>query len=366
MQSDLLQSRTVRMPELADGYWFNAPTPLKKGTLRGRVVLIDFWDYTCVNCIRTLPYLAEWHKRYADLGLVIIGIHTPEFKFAQTKVHIEQAIQSFDMTYPILLDNQYENWSRFTVKAWPTKILIDVDGYIRYQSQGEGRYQQTEQAIQQLLRPQNPTETFPSIMPPLRDEDESGAVCFRPTPELYAGYQGGGLFGGGLGNRSGYMPDQTVFYKLPARVAQEGGHFYLDGAWKAWPEAVAYSGQQGGRVQVPYEAATINAVLAPSADSVELTLGLRPSEQAPLVFVKQNGIWLDSIIAGKDVLFDENGRSYLQISHPKMYQLVRNSSFDLNHLELTFQATGLALFAFSFSACISGQSPSGKDSYTVR
>lgn len=366
MSFDALQPQIVRMPELADGHWLNTPVPLKKDRLRNQVVLIDFWDYTCINCIRTLPYLVAWHKRYHSLGLTIIGIHTPEFKFAQTKTHIEQAIAQFDIEYPILLDNQYENWSRFTVKAWPTKVLVDGMGYIRYQNQGEGYYQKTESAIQQLLKLQNPDITLPELLPPLREEDSEGAVCFRPTPELYAGYQGGGLFAGGLGNESGYVPDQTIFYEMPPVEAQENGRFYLSGAWRAWPEAIAFGGQHGGKIRVPYSAATINAVMAPSADPVELALGLRPTDEAPIVEVRQDGRWLNPLIAGKDVLFDENGRSYIKITNPQMFQLVNNHIFKAHLLELTFQANGLALFAFSFSSCISGNAPTNSETFTVK
>ena len=137
MSESLLQPRTVRMPHLAAGEWINS-APLTREELRGRVVLIDFWDYTCINCLRTLPYLARWHERYADKGLTVIGIHAPEFKFARSRAQIEAAVAAHNIRYPVLLDNGYENWSRFANKAWPTKYLIDADGYIRYQRQGEG------------------------------------------------------------------------------------------------------------------------------------------------------------------------------------------------------------------------------------
>lgn len=361
MQSNPLQPPLVRMPRLADGHWFNTAVPLQNETVRGHVVLVDFWDYTCINCIRTLPYLTKWHERYRDMGFTLIGIHTPEFKFAQTKLHVERAISSFGLNYPILLDNGQENWSRFAVKAWPTKFLIDSRGYIRLQTQGEGRYGLMEQAIQQLLRQQHPDVALPDLLPALRDEDKPGSVCIRPTPEIYAGYQGGGLFGGGLGNLSGYMPEQTIFYKMPKADEMENGRFYLSGAWRAHPESVAFAGQQGGKMHIPYSAATINAVIAPSADAVTLALDLKPTEQPPIIWVKQDGQWLDEHNAGKDVQFDEDGRSYITVTQPAMVELVNNHTFAPHLLQLTFQAHGLALFAFSFSSCLS---PIGTDDET--
>ena len=145
-----LDPRLVHMPPLVEGEWLNG-RPLTPVQLRGQVILIDFWDYTCINCLRTLPYLKQWHQRYARHGLVIIGIHTPEFRFAQFRTHLEAAIAEYEIPYPILLDNQQQNWSQFATKAWPTKFLVDPDGYIRFKRQGEGYYQETEQAIQALL-----------------------------------------------------------------------------------------------------------------------------------------------------------------------------------------------------------------------
>ena len=213
MAGDYLDPRIVRLPPLAEGEWLNG-RPLTSSQLRGQVVLIDFWDYTCINCLRTLPYLKMWHQRYAELGLTIIGIHTPEFGFAQFRPHLAAAVAEYDIPYPILLDNQEKNWSQFAVRAWPTKFLVDTDGYIRLKRQGEGHYQETERAIQTLLRLRQPGVSLPDLLPPLRAEDASGAVCYRPTPELYAGFQGGGLFGGALGNPEGCMPNRSVIFRL--------------------------------------------------------------------------------------------------------------------------------------------------------
>lgn len=363
MQSAPLQPKIVRMPTLADGEWLNTAVSHTHASLKGQVVLIDFWDYTCINCLRTLPYLVEWHRRYAKHGLQIIGIHAPEFKFAQTKTHIQAAIDRFGLPYPVLLDNDYANWSRFANKAWPTKYLVDAEGYIRYQRQGEGYYQETERVIQRLLRQHNPAVDLPELLPPLRPEDAAGAVCYRPTPEIYAGYQGGGLFGGGLGNLSGYVPDRPIFYDLPEE--RENGRFYLSGVWRAWPEAVAYAGQDGGKLVVSYTAVSINAVLTPSADPVELALNLRPTTATPFVTVEQDGRFLDPLIAGQDVQIGENGRSVLHIDQPRMVELVKNPTYGSHELTLTFHATGLAVYAFSFTSCVTTTPNASTDTYRV-
>ena len=116
-----------------------------------KVVLIDFWTYTCINCIRTLPYLKQWHDKYADRGLVIVGIHTPEFEFEKSLDNVKEAVERFEIKYPVVQDNNYWTWNAFTNRYWPAKYLIDKDGYIRYSHFGEGRYDETEQAIRLLL-----------------------------------------------------------------------------------------------------------------------------------------------------------------------------------------------------------------------
>ena len=366
MSGSLLEPRIVRMPEFGSGPWLNThQTTLAKNQLRDHIVLIDFWDYACVNCLRTLPYLTRWHERYRDEGLIIIGVHAPEFKFGQIQTQIESALREHQITYPILLDNQYETWSRFANKAWPTKYLVDGQGYIRYRRQGEGYYRETEQAIQLLLKQQSPDLTLPDLLPPLRQEDAPGAVCYRPTPELYAGYQGGGLFGGALGNPDGYQPQSPVFYDLPPLETRQEGAFYLAGVWQAWPEALAYAGQSGGQVVLPYRAATVNAVLSPSADVVEVALELRPSPAEPLVFVQQDGRSLDPLIAGADVEFAANGQSYVRVNRPRLYQIVRNPNYAAHELTLTFAAPRLALYAFTFTTCIS-PAPTDDEANVIR
>lgn len=349
---NLLEPRLIRMPELAEGRWLNSTQPLDKLQLRGQIVLIDFWDYTCVNCLRTLPYLKEWHKRYASLGLMIIGIHAPEFGFARLTREVESAIDEFDIPYPVLLDNNFENWERFANKAWPSKYLVDRDGYIRFRRQGEGYYRETEAAIQRLIAWGVPGFPLPALMEPLRREDSPGSICYRATPELFAGYQMGGLMGHALGNEDGYAPQSPVFYDAPQPAQWREGRFYLDGLWRARPEAVAYAGHSEGRVSLPYSAVTVNAVLSPSADPVETQLGIQPSGMEPVVEIRQDGQYLTRAIAGRDVAIQPDGRSVVVVTRARMFELVRNPTYEPRELELVFTANGLALYSFSFTSCI--------------
>src|SRR3990172_6778468 len=161
-------------PELiSGGSWFNS-TPLNLVQLRGKVVLVDFWTYTCINCIRTLPYLKSWHEKYSEKELVIIGVHTPEFEFEKNPINVQKAISDFGLKYPVMQDNNYATWAAYSNRYWPAKYLIDRTGHIRYTHFGEGEYDTTEKAIQQLLSLDMPVS------------NPTYQITAR-TPELYLG-----------------------------------------------------------------------------------------------------------------------------------------------------------------------------------
>lgn len=366
MSPQELEPRIIRMPELA-GQWLNVDRPPQPGEWRGQPVLVDFWDYTCVNCLRTLPYLRLWHERYAPYGLRIVGVHAPEFSFARLRDQVAGAITDLSIPYPVILDNDYRLWDAFAVRAWPTKFLADRDGYLRFSARGEGRYEAMESAIQQLLRPMHPEAAFPGLLPPLRAEDRPGAVCYRPTPEIYAGYRQGGLFTGTLGNPEGYTTEGPVFYRLPEPERWAEGRFYLEGVWRAWPEAVSFAGTTTGKVVLPYSALNAYAVLSPSADPVETILGLANLDAEPVIEVRQDGRPLSGDVAGADVARQPDGRSVVYVTRPRMYELVRNRTFEPHELELTFQARNLALYTFTFTACVAeGAAPDAVETFEVQ
>jgi len=171
----------VRAPEIGR-VWLNSP-PLSFRQLRGRVVLVDFWDYTCLNCIRTLPYVQAWHERYREKKLTVIGVHTPEFTFAQYESNVERGIREFGITYPVVVDSNREIWKAFANRYWPTKYLLDKDGYLRYGHVGEGGYGECEQVIQELIHEVDPCIALSEIMEPLRKKiiREQCVPAFRRT-----------------------------------------------------------------------------------------------------------------------------------------------------------------------------------------
>ena len=332
------EPRQVHAPEFGQ-QWLNSP-PLSIRALRGRVVLIDFWDYTCVNCIHTLPYVREWNRRYRDRGLTVIGVHAPEFFFARTAENVIQAAKEFQIEYPILLDNEYEVWKAFANRYWPAKYLVDKDGYMRYFHPGEGNYAETECMIQQLLREIDPAVSLPPVMEPVRalDKPEALTVCERPTPELYLGYKRGRIT-----NPEGFTEDRIANYQLGAQPAEDAVE--LAGPWFADAQFAAVaahpaSGEPSG-LRLAYSAAEINLVMAPGTNPF-------PSR----IQITDNGAALDHQSRGADVREESDGSTWIEIDRPRMYSLVKRDRYVSRTLKLSSRSTGLQLFAFTFVSCV--------------
>lgn len=331
-----LDSRTVHAPDFGQT-WINSG-PLSLKTLRGQVVLVDFWDYTCVNCIRTLPYLREWHKRYSAKGLTIVGIHAPEFYFASVPELVQIAAREFGLEYPILLDNDYQAWQAFANRYWPAKYLVGTEGYIRYFHPGEGNYGETETAIQMLLRERDPRVQLPPVMEPLRPLDAPGAIqaCQRPTPELYLGSKRGRI-----SNPGGMQEDGEAHeYRFAGPQPPTEDEAEFDGAWIVREDSSQAAGDVS-RLRFRYSAAEVNVVLASSAECPVARLDL-----------EEDGRPLAADARGEDVRVDAQGKTYVEVSRPRMYSLVRRDRYVSRVLTLSTRSRGLEVFAFTFVSCV--------------
>jgi thiol-disulfide isomerase/thioredoxin len=319
-------AETIYAPELEGGTSVQGG-PVSIRALRDKaVVLVDFWDFTCVNCIRTLPYVAEWHRRYASQGLVVVGVHAPEFSFAREGSFVADAAVRFGLEYPIVLDNDYAIWRAYSNSFWPAKYLIDGKRRIRYYHFGEGSYEQTEVAIQQALRDLNSAVELPPPMSVLRDTDKPGAVCYRVTPELYLGHARGQF-----GNPAGIAKDAPHDYVDSGRHME--GLAYLDGLWRVEQE-FARSEAAGATLAIRYTSKEVNLVMAPPPGvtvRAEVTLG------------EDEG-------AGEDVV-ELDGRAFVSIDRPRMYNLVANDSVVSGSLAWRAEQPGLSVYAFTFISC---------------
>jgi thiol-disulfide isomerase/thioredoxin len=318
--------------------------------LRGRAVLIDFWDYTCVNCIRTLPYVQAWHERYQHLGLTVIGVHTPEFTFAQYESNVERGVLEFALTYPIVMDSNYELWKAFANRCWPSKYLLDREGYLRFGHFGEGAYAECEAAIQELLREIDPGVSLPSILQPLGTdlgaEAGAGAACYSASPELYLGHKRGRI-----GNPGGFQEDRIAEYSFPAEVRAgklDDLCFYADGTWASTVEYLEAVGERENHIRLKYSGAGVNLVMA------------APRGGARDVIATLDGKAIPESSAGADARSRQSqGRteSFITVERARMYSIVNTSEPGEHLLDLQFPA-GVAAFAFTFTSCVLDQAAS--------
>ncbi len=310
-------------------------------TKEHKVVLIDFWEYTCVNCLRTLPYLQEWNRRYAKDGLVIIGIHTPEFKFAHKRANVVAALPRLGITWPVLVDSNYRNWQAWqgAEGVWPRDYLVDANGEVVEDHEGEGGYGRTEKTIQELLKQVHPNLKFPPVMAPVHSADSPGSVCYPMTAETYCG--GRGFQEGVISGVSNWVPGTHLQIAAPTSSLQDG-IVYPVGNWVEETESLREGVQVPGQpnaIMLRYHALTANAVIKP-----ELGQPLR-------VVVLQDGKPIPPADKGADIRYTPTGQSYVLVDTPRMYVLTHLAKYGSHVLTLIPQAQGFGLYSFTFTSC---------------
>lgn len=323
-QSDVSvdKSQFKKAPELVGiaGY-INTDSTLQE-KIKGKVVLYDIWTYSCINCQRTLPYITAWDEKYSDQGLLIIGIHSPEFEFEKDINNVKLAVEKFGIKYPVVLDNDKEIWDAFENRYWPRKYLADDEGYIRYDHIGEGAYDETEKIIQQLLeeRAKKLGLDVTSALPLVDiDEYEHGSR----TPELYFGYDF--AFGRSqIGNSEGFKPNQQVTYTIPDKLREN--NFYMEGTWKNLEDRMILV-SDSGRIILPYFAKEVN-IVASGESELEIFLdGNRITDQ-------------DS---GADV-----SDSKVKTKESTLYNIVRTNESSSHTLEIKANNPGFEIYTFTF------------------
>jgi thiol-disulfide isomerase/thioredoxin len=306
--------------------WLNSP-PLTPEDLRGKVVLVDFWTYTCINWLRTLPYVRAWAEKYKDHGLVVIGVHTPEFPFERDVENIRQAAQDMRARYPIAIDSNYGVWRAFDNHYWPAIYFVDSRGAIRAHHFGEGAYDMSEMIIQQLLAEAGFSgfgDDLVAVEPQGLEVDADWDT--QESPETYVGYEQGENFA----SPGGVVPDQVQSYTVPSHLRLN--QWALSGDWtvKAGPAAPS---AKGGRIAFRFHARDVNLVMGP----------------------KRRGAWvrfrvfLNGTAAtaahGSDV--DTQGEGVAR--EQRTYQLIRQSGrIDDATLEIEFVDPGIEVYAFTF------------------
>jgi len=318
---------------LAPGRWIQGPE-ISIAFARGTVVLVDFWESTCVNCLRTLPYLKAWHERYAGRGLVIVGVHTPEFEFTADAAVVAAAVRDEGLPYPVLLDEDRATWLRFANHYWPAKYLIDARGYLRYEHFGEGAYGETEEWIQRLLREAGDAAPMPGLLAPVRGEDRPGAVCYPATREIHLGFHRGKLLA-----PEGYRPGEEVRHREREEGPAPPGMFSARGLWHHEAEYLE-SREPGAQLDLVCDAAGVNLVLEPAGE-LEIEVDGEPVAREE---------------RGADVV-EREGRTFAVWERPRMVRLVDSELFRRRRLALRFLQPGTRAYAFSFSTCVTSPQP---------
>ncbi|MBX4867715.1 cytochrome c biogenesis protein DipZ [Rhizobium bangladeshense] len=305
--------------------WLNSK-PLTSEQLRGKVVLVDFWTYSCINCIRTIPYVRAWAEKYADQGLVVIGVHAPEFAFEKKIDNVKKAVGDFQIRYPVAIDNDYKIWRAFENSYWPAAYLIDANGQIRYHHFGEGNYSRTEKAIQDLLREAGSqmTET-PPVAPDAKGVEAAPDLANVRSGETYLGYGQAANFV----SPEGLQADRPQNYSITEPGINAWG---LSGTWTIGKDQATLD-QPGGSIAYRFSARDLHLVLGPGADAKPIRFQVRIDGKAP------------GPDHGSDIDADGNGT----VTATRLYQLVRQAgnvaarTFEIRFLDPRVQA-----YAFTF------------------
>jgi thiol-disulfide isomerase/thioredoxin len=306
--------------------WINSP-PLTAKQLKGKVVLVDFWTYSCINCLRAVPYVRAWAEKYKDSGLVVIGVHTPEFGFEKELPNVQKAIEKFGITYPVALDSKRAIWDAFHNEYWPAHYFIDVHGKVRYEHFGEGNYEQSERWIQELL-----AEGAAKPMPGGTVDVHAQGVEAAPemnqvqSPETYIGYERAKNFA----SPSGIKEDREHLYAAPEHPGLN--QWGLAGTWIDH-EQTAQLKSAGGKIVYRFHARDLHLVLGPAADGKPVRFRVTIDGQAP---GENHGV--DTDPQGNGVVKDY-----------RLYQLVRQNGAITDHIfEIEFPDAGVQAFAFTF------------------
>ena len=331
-------------PELTGtGEWLNSePTTIAELLANGRVVLVDFWTCTCINCLRTPPYLRDWHAKYSDRGLTILGVHSPEFDFEKLPANVAEAIQRHGVEWPVVQDNEMKTFRAFKNHYWPAKYLIGIDGKTRYSHFGEGGYLETEREIRLALEAAGRDVSDiqeGGVAPPTRDPDAPSV-----TRELYMGYERNYtaefVNGAGFAAQPQYYDDADTTFFYEDSPSHAHNKWYLQGLWKNESEAVVHARETADPedyIALRFGARSANVVINP----------VRPGEPFDVV-IEIDGRPLNAEEAGADIEYDDTGRSILRVTGPRLYRIVEQPEWSVRDLKLASTSDNFAVFAFTF------------------
>ena len=314
------------MPELGGAVgWVNSG-PLTRDSIRGKVVLVDIWTYSCINSIRQFPYLKNWASKYKDQGLVVLGVHSPEFGFEKDQANVERAVRDFKLDYPNAIDSRMDIWQAFNNEYWPADYFVDAKERIRYHHFGEGDYDQSERVIQQLLRENGATRLAESVSRPSGEGIEASISIDVRTPETYAGY----LRTDNFASPEGLSLDSTKAYSIPARPGlNEWG---LGGSWKVGSENATLEAPNG-KIAFRFHARDVHMVLGSRDPSKSIHYSVTLDGSPPGI---NHGVDSEPLGSGG-------------VQEPRLYQLIRQKGPVIDRtFEIQFLDLGVQAYSFTF------------------
>jgi thiol-disulfide isomerase/thioredoxin len=314
------------MPELGGALgWLNSD-PLSSKSLRGKVVLVDFWTYTCINSLRPLPYIKAWAEKYKGAGLVVIGVHTPEFSFEKERANVKDAVRTLKVGYPVAVDSDYRIWEAFGNQYWPALYFIDAKGHIRHHYFGEGQYAEAERVLQQLLKESGASGLDESVVRVAGEGVEAAPSAAVQTPETYVGYRRGESYA----SPERQARDAARTYSLPERLRLN--QWGLAGSWSIGPESAVLEAA-GGRIAFWFHSRDLHFVLAPGRDGRPVRFKVTLDGAAP------------GDAHGVDSAPDGGG----EVREPRLYQLIRQSGRVTDRtFEIEFLDAGVRAVVFTF------------------
>lgn len=329
--TDRAQEKKVKEAKYPPAREFASPSgfintdSLKLADLIGKkIILLDFWTYSCINCVRTIPYLNAWYDKYKDNGLIIVGVHTPEFEFEKNYDNVAAAVKKFGIMYPMVMDSDYGTWSAYHNQYWPREYLIDIDGFIVHDHAGEGAYDETERAIQQALAERMVVLGMRGDIDTALSAPRGAHAPETGSPEIYFG-----------ASRNGYLvngaPHAIGAQHIAAPPVIAANDLYLAGDWD-FDKEFAQNQSAGAKIIFKYQAHDVYFV-ASATDGVKIK-------------VLRDGKSVSAAIAGDDVARDGSGAA--TIKEDRLYRLVRDPSYGEHTIEIIIESPGLRAFTFTF------------------
>jgi thiol-disulfide isomerase/thioredoxin len=336
------KSQFKKAPEFIQisGY-INTPNnaPITLSSLKGKVVLVYIWTYTCINSIRPMPYIDDWNQKYSNNGLVIVGLHSPEFTFEKNYTNVKTAVQRFGISYPVILDSDHGTWDAYGNQYWPRFYLIDTQGNIRYDHIGEGSYDQIEKAIHSLLAERAALMGAKEISFNTKPTTviKPGSLYYvdlrqNTTPEIYIGYD---TARASIGNPEGFKPGQTISYSIPSNTNFKPHIVYLEGKWKNNPDNMELQ-DDTGRIVLTYYAKSVNIIAGGNGGGVvsnneEIGRGAAAAS-------KSNNS------RGEDLSFDGSFR----IDGQRLYNLATHNNYSTHYIVIDVKGKGFQFYTFTF------------------